>query len=540
MTCSSCSGAVESTLAGLPGVAHAAVSLTLQASRRRLLCCTACRTAGGIAAQVACTPAGSLCSLLPWAGLTRSGLCAYPAGGQSRVRYQPAGRGAVLAASCCAAVGLRSPAASQTRYLGASQTLPRPLLQTHPSQAQLVAAVEECGFTCSPLGSGEAATLLLAVGGMACASCSSAAEAALRGTEGVLEASVSLLTGKAEVRPGGRQASESGCWLVCLGGAPELPQAAPGRAATQTAAAWRSGSRQQPMHVAARVLLPPPGGVQVRYNPDRVGPRQLIQVSAGGWWGCGGVGCHAGTRGVLPSMRTASHDLSSTRAGSRPPFSSSRAGRPTLLHRFLADPSPAQVIRDAGYEAQPLSDDRHADGSALRQKETRVGALAAAWAGRGSGCTGWAELALTAGRSAARQGGLLPQHADHSCWPANCCASRRRSPCSFGAASSCGRWPSPCRSSSFPWSSCEGPPGSGGIGLMAISCICLAATAASAVSCGCPGSGPSGRAAEPGLPAPPRLRLLAPPDAPCALQQPAQLLFLFSGRQVHPRAQADH
>lgn len=31
MTCSSCSGAVESALAGLPGVAHAAVSLTLQA-----------------------------------------------------------------------------------------------------------------------------------------------------------------------------------------------------------------------------------------------------------------------------------------------------------------------------------------------------------------------------------------------------------------------------------------------------------------------------------------------------------------------------
>ena len=44
----------------------------------------------------------------------------------------------------------------------------------------------------------------LQVTGMACASCSSAVEAALQGTQGVLQASVSLLTGRAEVRRAGK------------------------------------------------------------------------------------------------------------------------------------------------------------------------------------------------------------------------------------------------------------------------------------------------------------------------------------------------
>ena len=36
------------------------------------------------------------------------------------------------------------------------------------------------------------------------------------------------------------------------------------------------------------------------------------------------------------------------------------------------------MVREAGYEAQPLSDDRHADGSALREKEKQVGRAKAA------------------------------------------------------------------------------------------------------------------------------------------------------------------
>ncbi|KAL4443875.1 hypothetical protein ABPG75_011612 [Micractinium tetrahymenae] len=119
MTCSSCSAAVESAVAGLPGMRHAAVSL-LQA--------------------------------------------------EARVEYE----------------------------------------EDLTNEAQLQQAIEEAGFTCSRLppgdaglgGSlaGEAATLRLEVGGMSCAACAASVEAALRGLDGVLEASVSLLTNKAEVR----------------------------------------------------------------------------------------------------------------------------------------------------------------------------------------------------------------------------------------------------------------------------------------------------------------------------------------------------
>ena len=74
------------------------------------------------------------------------------------------------------------------------------------AQTRLLAAIEDSGFACSTLGGSgdEAATLLLSVGGMACAACSGAAAATLRATPGVLEASVSLLTAKAEVRAGRR------------------------------------------------------------------------------------------------------------------------------------------------------------------------------------------------------------------------------------------------------------------------------------------------------------------------------------------------
>ncbi|KAL4856926.1 putative copper-transporting ATPase 5 [Chlorella vulgaris] len=109
MTCSSCSSAVESALAALPGVWHASVSLILQ---------------------------------------------------EAKVEYDP---GTV-------------------------------------AEAQLVQAIEEAGFSCSPLGTGESTSLHLAVGGMSCSSCSTAIEAALRGADGVLDASVNLLTNQAKVR----------------------------------------------------------------------------------------------------------------------------------------------------------------------------------------------------------------------------------------------------------------------------------------------------------------------------------------------------
>lgn len=68
-----------------------------------------------------------------------------------------------------------------------------------PVQAQLAEAIEDSGFACSPLGSGEAATLHIHVGGMTCSTCSGAVEEALAALPGVLEAAVNLLTNKAEV-----------------------------------------------------------------------------------------------------------------------------------------------------------------------------------------------------------------------------------------------------------------------------------------------------------------------------------------------------
>jgi Cu+-exporting ATPase len=66
-------------------------------------------------------------------------------------------------------------------------------------EAQLLAAVEGCGFEAAVIGPVESRSQLLAVQGMTCASCSSAVEAALAAVPGVQSASVSLLRGVAEV-----------------------------------------------------------------------------------------------------------------------------------------------------------------------------------------------------------------------------------------------------------------------------------------------------------------------------------------------------
>ena len=59
--------------------------------------------------------------------------------------------------------------------------------------------MEGAGFEARLLGSGDASAVRLRVGGMTCGSCSTAMEGALRGTDGVHQASVSLLTSTAEV-----------------------------------------------------------------------------------------------------------------------------------------------------------------------------------------------------------------------------------------------------------------------------------------------------------------------------------------------------
>lgn len=59
--------------------------------------------------------------------------------------------------------------------------------------------MEGVGFEARLLGSGDASSMRLSVGGMTCGSCSTAIEGALRSTDGVHEACVSLITCTAEV-----------------------------------------------------------------------------------------------------------------------------------------------------------------------------------------------------------------------------------------------------------------------------------------------------------------------------------------------------
>lgn len=218
MTCSSCSGAVESTLAGLPGVAHAAVSLTLQASHTWAGEAGqggwGLPLAGPLLSRESKSTAAEVCVYSMHSAALD---CSAPAVQEAKVEFDPqlldevrVLYGIYLSASClAAALGCCKYDGIVRHTLACSlrRCKPHPhAAPAHPPvcrprrQAQLAAAIQDCGFACSSLGSGEAATLLLSVSGMVCASCSSAVEAALRGTQGVLEASVSLLTSKAEVR----------------------------------------------------------------------------------------------------------------------------------------------------------------------------------------------------------------------------------------------------------------------------------------------------------------------------------------------------
>jgi len=59
--------------------------------------------------------------------------------------------------------------------------------------------VEDVGFEARLLGSGDASTMRLRIGGMTCASCSTAVETALKAINGIHVISVSLITTTAEV-----------------------------------------------------------------------------------------------------------------------------------------------------------------------------------------------------------------------------------------------------------------------------------------------------------------------------------------------------
>jgi Cu+-exporting ATPase len=135
MTCSACCATVEATLGALPGVANAVVSLIQQ---------------------------------------------------QARVEYD-----AATVQPVSALVVMRS-TEGQNHMRRAEE-------RRRAWQEELVAAVEGVGFEAKLLGSGNASSLRLRLGGMTCASCSTAVEQALAAMPGVDAASVSLLTNTAEV-----------------------------------------------------------------------------------------------------------------------------------------------------------------------------------------------------------------------------------------------------------------------------------------------------------------------------------------------------
>lgn len=74
-----------------------------------------------------------------------------------------------------------------------------PLLALY-KQDDMVQAVESLGFEVKLLGSGDASSLRLQIGGMTCSSCSTAIETTLTHMPGMNKASVSLMTHGAEVR----------------------------------------------------------------------------------------------------------------------------------------------------------------------------------------------------------------------------------------------------------------------------------------------------------------------------------------------------
>ncbi|CAK0783009.1 hypothetical protein CVIRNUC_006204 [Coccomyxa viridis] len=104
--------------------------------------------------------------------------------------------------ACCSAIESAIDASPGVIHAVVSLIQQQARVEYHPnviSAEELLQAVEGAGFEARLLGSGDASAVRLRVGGMTCGSCSTAIESALRGTEGVHQASVSLLTSTAEV-----------------------------------------------------------------------------------------------------------------------------------------------------------------------------------------------------------------------------------------------------------------------------------------------------------------------------------------------------
>lgn len=203
MTCGACSGLVERGLLELPGVSHAAVSLTQVC--RRVTTGRQCNSskqqqqAAAAAAAVACGSRGGWCvprlacvEVLPPCPCVPYSTVLTHAGKLSvRVCVVPA-----VCLSC----------------------LQHEAEVTHSSDVApeaLVAAVQGVGYEAHVIATAGQEEAVLAVSGMNCGACSGSVESALRAVPGVSAADVSAITNKAQV---GRRAAAGGAVLLVRAG----------------------------------------------------------------------------------------------------------------------------------------------------------------------------------------------------------------------------------------------------------------------------------------------------------------------------------
>ncbi|GAB4822580.1 hypothetical protein N2152v2_009626 [Parachlorella kessleri] len=111
--------------------------------------------------------------------------------------------GGMTCSSCSSCVESSLAALPGVRHAAVSLTLQEAKVEYDPAlvtEEGLLQAVEEAGFEGKSLGRGDSATLLLSVSGMVCSSCVAAVEELLQAQQGVREAAVNLLAARAEVR----------------------------------------------------------------------------------------------------------------------------------------------------------------------------------------------------------------------------------------------------------------------------------------------------------------------------------------------------
>jgi len=159
--------------------------------------------------------------------------------------------------------------------------------------AQIVEEVEDTGFDASVLEinvpKGRSEVVRMRVHGMTCSACSSAVEAALRGVSGVSRASVSLTLAEAEVEYDPAAAKEAdlvdavddaGFEAKMMGQVDRnlAVIAIKGMTCSSCAASVEKALKKDPGVVSVSVsqVL---GKAEVRFNPDRTGPRNLVQAA---------------------------------------------------------------------------------------------------------------------------------------------------------------------------------------------------------------------------------------------------------------------